>query len=283
MLDTLQWATLLLFLVTSMAGIGLQVRMQDLHAMIQRKGLLLCSLLVNFIAVPAIGWLVTRLFAMTPTSSDALLILACAPGGITAIQFTSKSKEALAFAGQTAFLLTGLSILLSPFLMSIFLPADLALVVPYEKAFWYFFIFLLLPLALGLLIRERAGSLGERLGKPMAFVGTVAFLAFMVLTLSIRQVVMANVDSADVEAMLGFVFASMVAGWLGGGPQRETRQVLASASSMRNVGLCLAIVTRSLPDSGIEIPLVAFCALMIPPNLVLTILMLVLNRFRSKT
>jgi BASS family bile acid:Na+ symporter len=117
----------------------------------------------------------------------------------------------------------------------------------------------------------------------MAFVGTVAFLAFMVLTLSIRQVVMANVDSADVEAMLGFVFASMVAGWLGGGPQRETRQVLASASSMRNVGLCLAIVTRSLPDSGIEIPLVAFCALMIPPNLVLTILMLVLNRFRSRT
>src|SRR5471030_2261036 len=122
MLDTLQWAILLLFLLTTMAGIGLQVNLRDLGETLQHKGLLLRSLLVNFLAIPLLGWLATRLVPMASTTADAILILACAPGGMSAIQFTSKRKDVLAFAGQLAFLLTGLSIFLSPVLISIFFP-----------------------------------------------------------------------------------------------------------------------------------------------------------------
>jgi BASS family bile acid:Na+ symporter len=282
MLDTLQWAILLSFLITTMAGIGLQVDLRDLTAMLQRKGLLLRSLLVNFAAVPALGWLATTLIPMTQTSADAILILACAPGGMSAIQFTSKRKDVLAFAGQTAFLLTALSIFISPLLMSLFLPADIPLVVPYARAFWFIVLFLLLPMGLGVLLRERADRLADRLFKPIALIGTLAFVAFVVLTLSARQAATAALGSGEVEAMLGFVVATMIAGWLGGGPDRETRQVLASASSMRNAALCLAIVADNLPNSGVEIPLVAFSALMIPPNLIFLIGTLVLNKRRGK-
>ena len=93
---------------------------------------------------------------------------------------------------------------------------------------------------------------------------------------------MAGMASAEVEAMLGLIVATMIVGWLGGGPHWETRRVLASASSMRNVALSLAIVTRSIPDAGVEVPLVAFCALMITPNLILLVLTLVLKRLRRE-
>ncbi|HEX8811308.1 MAG TPA: bile acid:sodium symporter [Terracidiphilus sp.] len=282
MLDTLPRAVLMFFLVTSMAGIGLQVNLRDLVAMLRRRGLLLRSLLINFLVIPALGWLATRLVAMEPTSADAMLILACAPGGITAIQFTSKSKDVLAFAGQTAFLLTGISIFVSPFLMSIFLPAELPLIVPYARAFWYVFLFLLLPMGLGVFLRERAERLAERLGKPLAYIGSVAFILFVVLTLSTRRAAMAGMGNAEVGAMLGFIVATMIVGWVGGGPQWETRRVLASASSMRNVALSLAIVTRSFPGAGVEVPLVAFCALMITPNMIFLLLMLVLRRLWRK-
>jgi BASS family bile acid:Na+ symporter len=282
MLDTLQRATLLFFLVTSMAGIGLQVSVRDVVGMLERKGLLLRSLLVNFLAIPALGWLVARLIPMAPTSADAILILACAPGGITAIQFTSKRKDVLAFAGQTAFLLSGLSIFLSPLLMSIFLPVDLPVVLPYARAFLYVFLFLLLPMGLGVLLRERHERLADRLAKPVAHVGTIAFLVFIALTLSVRRAAMAGMGSAEVEAMLGFIVATMIIGWLAGGPLRETRQVLASASSMRNVALSLAIVTHSFPDAGVEVPLVAFCALMITPNMIFLFVTLGLTRLRRK-
>ena len=282
MLDTVQWAILLLFLITTMAGIGLQVNLRDLAAMLQRKGLLLRSFLVNFAVVPALGWLATRLILMTPTSADAILILACAPGGMSGIQFTSKRKDVLAFAGQAAFLLTALSIFVSPLLMSLFLPADLPLVVPYARAFWFIVLFLLLPMCLGVLLRERADRLADRLGKPVALIGTLAFVVFVVLTLSARQAAMGALGTGEVEAMLGFIVATMIAGWLAGGPDRETRQVLASASSMRNAALCLAIAARNFPDAGVEVPLVAFSALMIPPNLVFLVGTLILKRRRGK-
>jgi BASS family bile acid:Na+ symporter len=282
MLDTLPWVILLLFLVTTMGGIGLQVSLRDLGAALQRKGLLLRSLLVNFAIVPVLGWLATRLIPVTPTSADAILILACAPGGMSAIQFTSKRKDVLAFAGQTAFLLTALSIFISPLLMSLFLPADLSLVVPYAKAFWFIVVFLLLPMGLGVLIRERADRLADRLFKPVALIGTLAFVVFVVLTLSARQAAMGALGAGEVGAMLGFIVATMIAGWLGGGPELETRAVLASASSMRNAALCLAIVADSLPGRGLDVPLVAFSALMIPPNLILLIGTLVLKKRRRK-
>jgi len=281
-LDTMEWFVLSLFFVTTMAGIGLQVNLRDLSAMVQRKGLLVRSLLVNFLVIPALGLAATWLVPMTPTSADAILMLACAPGGLSAIQFTSKRKDVLAFAGQTAFLLTALSIFLSPALMSLLRPTDLPLNVPYAKSFLLIVVYLVVPMGLGVFFRERRERQADRLGRFVAVIGTVAFVVFVIMTLSTRQAAMAALGNGEVEAMLGFIVATMIVGWLAGGPQLETREVLASASSMRNVALCLMIVTRSFPDSGVELPLVACSALMIPPNLLFLIATVALKKIRRK-
>lgn len=278
MLDNLQWAVLLLFVLASMAGIGLRVRLREFGAMLQRKSLLLRCLLVNFLAVPALGWLAARFIPMSSSSADAIFILTCVPGGVTAIQFTSKRTEVLAFAGQTAFLLTGLSIFVSPFLIALFLPPDMPLVVPYEKGFGYVVLTLLLPMGIGVFLRERAERLAERLAKPIALIGSVSFVAFVVVTLSARQEAMGTLDGRDVVTMLGVIIATMIVGWLGGGPEREMREVLASATCMRNVALGLTVVTRNFPHAGLEVPLVAYSALMVPPNVIFLVATMILKR-----
>ena len=60
------------------------------------------------------------------------------PGGISAIQFTSKqtAPQALAYAGGSACLLTLLSIVISPALMTFFLPEGTAISMPYVRAVW---------------------------------------------------------------------------------------------------------------------------------------------------
>jgi bile acid:Na+ symporter, BASS family len=40
---------------------------------------------------------------------------------------------------------------------------------------------------------------------------------------------------------------------------------------MRNTSLCLAIALRSFPGAHVEFPVVAFSALMLPPNVLFTI------------
>jgi len=78
-----------------------------------------------------------------------------------------------------------------------------------------------------------------------------------------------------------FILLTMLIGWLMGGPKKGTRQVLASASSMRNAALALLIVTNAFPNMDYEVPVVAFSALMVLPNMVFTIIMMIWNRKQS--
>ena len=78
--------------------------------------------------------------------------------------------------------------------------------------------------------------------------------------------------------MLVFILGSMIIGWLLGGPCAETRRVLASASSMRNAALCLLIANCDFPHTKVPATVLAFSALMLPPNLLLTLYALIRNR-----
>jgi BASS family bile acid:Na+ symporter len=78
--------------------------------------------------------------------------------------------------------------------------------------------------------------------------------------------------------MVVFVLASMSIGWLLGGPYAETRRVLASASSMRNAALCLLIANHDFPSTDVPATVLAFSALMVPPNLLLTLYALIRKR-----
>ena len=71
--------------------------------MLGSKGLLLRSLLANFVAVPIVGIVLARTLPLKPEAATALLLLACTPGGISALQFTTKIKGASFFAESTRF------------------------------------------------------------------------------------------------------------------------------------------------------------------------------------
>jgi BASS family bile acid:Na+ symporter len=66
--------------------------------------------------------------------------------------------------------------------------------------------------------------------------------------------------------MVLLIIGSMIIGWFLGGPQRENRRILATATSMRNVGLCAVIAIESFPGTKVDIGIVAFSALMVTPN-----------------
>ena len=281
MLNAFQRTVLELFLITSMTGIGLQVDWRDFTVTLQERRLLILSLLLNFVAIPILGWGVTQFVSMRPASAQALIILACAPGGISAVQFTSKSKAALAFAGQTAVLFAALSIFVSPFVMIALLPSNFHLIVPYGPAVAYMAVFLLAPLILGLFIRYKNGKLAGRLGPATALIGTVTFVFFILLTLSLRRAAMSGINHTELLALVCFILVTLLLGWICGGPRPETRPVMAAASSTRNVALAMAIVVRSAPGAGLDIPMAAFFALMVTPNMILVLALLVVNKFSS--
>jgi len=282
LMDPLSRMLFFVFLITSMLGIGLSVSWGAIVATLRKTGLMIRSLLVNFVVVPLLGLLFIRLFPMRPEVALAFLFLACAPGGLSAIQFTSKDKEALAFAGALATSLTFLSIFISPLLITLFLPPGLPLAVPYARAFWFVVLFLILPLVVGILLHNRMQALATKLAKILSLIGTISFVAVIILTMSVKKEAQAAAGSEAQGIMLLFIVIVMLIGWFMGGPKKGNREVLATASSMRNIALCLAIVLTSFPDRGVEANLIAFVALMIPVNMVFTVGGSIIDKIRAK-
>jgi BASS family bile acid:Na+ symporter len=246
--------------------------------LLRSKGFLLRSLVANFVAVPIVGIVMARTLPLKPEAATALLLLACTPGGISALHFTPKIKGASLFAGSSAFLLAFVAVFLSPALLTLVLPGDISVGIPYGRALLFVLGYLLLPLVAGILVRSRAEGLAEKLSKPCLITSAVLFVAVVVLLLGLRKEAMNAVGKEALFYMLLFIVISMTVGWFMGGPAKETRPLLATVTGMRHVALCLLIALHSFPDRAVQAPLLAFSALMVPPSMLLTAYMVIRSR-----
>lgn len=262
---------LFVFIVTSMFSIGLQTSWRNLFSVLSSRSFVLRAVVTNFVFVPLLGILVIRLTDLQPEVSVALLILACTPGGPSALQFSTKVKDSLHFAADSLFILSFLALFLSPILISLLLPGTESVVFSFGRALRYIFMLLFVPLLLGITLSNFKEDLAKKLSKPIALAGTLSFVVVVVLLWNVRQGAMSEIGTAAVKALFVFVLLSMAIGWFMGGPERGTRQILATTTSMRNVALCLLFTVEGLHGMDIATPLVAFSALMIPPNLLLTL------------
>jgi len=278
LMDTFSRILTFVFLITAMLSVGMKTTAGDLRSLLGSKGLIVRSLLANFVAVPIVGIVLARTFPLKPEAATALLLLACTPGGISALQFTTKIKGAALFAGSSAFLLAFVAVFLSPALLELVLPGDISVVAPYGRALLYVVGFLLLPLVAGMLVRSRWERLAVKLSKPCLIMSAVIFFVVLALIMGSRKEAMNAVGKEGLLCMLLFIIISMAVGWFMGGPAKETRDVLATVTGMRHVVLCHFIALNTLPDPAVQAPLWAFSALMLPPNMLLTAYMMIRSR-----
>jgi bile acid:Na+ symporter, BASS family len=274
LMDPLTKVLFYVFLAGSMLGIGLKVGKDEILTVVRDKSWLPRVAIANFVLIPAVGILAAKLLPVKPENGLALIVLACAPGGMSALQFLTKKQEtaALAYGGGTAVLLTFLSIFISPALIALAIPKGMPLTVPYGRAILFVALFMLLPLVLGLLVHGLARPAAGKLAGPVSLIATLAFVGAMIKLLNITKWAKGAMGTTGLLSILVFILISMLIGWLLGGPRKFTRPVLAASSSMRNIALALAIAIRSFDDPAVLTPLVAFLAIMVPSNLVFSLI-----------
>ena len=259
------------FLVSTMLSIGLTVTGRDIVQSLRDRRLMLKSLIANLVIVPLLGVAIVTIFQLPADITIGILLLSIAPGGLAAIQFTSKVRESISFAASLLFVLTVIAILLTPIVANLLLPIEASVSLPYGKVILAVLVLVLLPLLVGFAIQHVSAKVAHVLGKPVSLLGTLAFIATVVLTLAMKQEATKAIGGRAVAAMLILVLASMVVGWAMGGPDGGTRRVLATGTSMRNAGLCLLIALKSFPESNVDVAVVAFSSLMVPPNMLFTV------------
>jgi BASS family bile acid:Na+ symporter len=282
MLEPLPRILTYVFLVSAMLSIGLTVTGSEILGTMRDRRLMGRLLLANFFLVPLLGYLLILIFPLSPGTKLALALLALAPGGLRAIQFTDKVKGNLAFAAAAFFVLSLLSIVFTPILVKVLLPLQIGMNLPFLRIILFVLVCLLLPLTVGFIIRGRSEKGAAAMGRVMLIVSNISFVATTLVTAATNKEAMRSLGGQDVLALLLLVVLSMVIGWWLGGPERGNRRVLAIATSMRNAGLCLLISMRAFPESGADVTVIAFMGLMVTSNVLVTAYQVIRERRRRQ-
>jgi len=254
------------FLVCMTMSLGLEVTWRQLLTLLRDKGLLCRALVANLILVPLLGLALDMIFPMPLDSAIAFLLLAAAPGAPMSLRYTRNRDDDAPFAAALLFIFILAAICFTPLIAELILPAQTLLSVPYYRVATVALLYMVFSGLIGIVI-QRWGGEGTVMIRKLAFISArVFFLAWVILVTAEQSRAVRQLGVPTLAAMVSLIIGSMIIGWLLGGPQRENRRILATGTSMRNVGLCAVIAIGSFPGTKVDIALVAFGALMVTPN-----------------
>jgi BASS family bile acid:Na+ symporter len=279
--DTSVELLIYLFIILAMLCIGMGSTLAEFGALLRDRDRTTRALVVNVVVPPIIAVLIVTFIPMEESVAVVLLLLAFAPGGINAVQFSTKAPGQLALAGELLLLFSAVGLVTAPLAAGFILPSDASVGVPLAELAFRVLGLVAGPLVVGMALRARAPAMAERLYKPAMLVSTLAFIASVVLSLGIRQDALAMLASPTLIAMLVFVLVLMAAGWIAGGPETDRRQVLAVATNLRNVGLVYVLINGCCEGQDYSAAVLAFMAVMVPLNLGLTLISAVLRKRRA--
>lgn len=248
-------------LVELMVAIGLGVAFAKVIGVARNRRLLVHAALANYVCVPAAAVGLLLLFRTEPMVAAGFLIAAVCPGAPYGPPFTAIAKGDVAVSVGLMVVLAGSSALVSPLLLSSLLPLTTgsdSLAVDAAKIIVTLLATQLLPLCLGLTVRQWRPSLAARLLKPANLLSTVLNLSVIGLILVVHFPTLMAIRPRGFLGMLALVLAALAAGWLLGMPGSGNRKAMAMTTSVRNVGVGLVIATSSFPGTPAVTATLAF-------------------------
>ncbi|MBD2593005.1 bile acid:sodium symporter family protein [Nostoc spongiaeforme FACHB-130] len=173
-----------------MLGMGLSLTPADFQRVKNYPKAVTIGLISQLVLLPIIGFTIAKLVPMQPTIAMGLIIIALCPGGVSSnvITFLAKGDVALSVT-LTAFssLITVLTIpVLANLAYQHFIGQTAAIALPIGATIVQIFLMTLLPIGLGMGVRQLFPEVALRLEKVTSRLA-VAFLAIIILLLIIRE------------------------------------------------------------------------------------------------
>ena len=241
----------LVFLLSSMSGIGLGLTLQQIVVPLRNVKLVVFALIANFLIAPLLAVGIARLLRLDEPFALGLLLLGLAAGAPFMPKIVGIAKGDLALSvGLMVLLMVG---------TTIFLPVALPLLVkgvqvnPWKIA-QFLVLLLLLPLIVGLIVKARAASIAARLRPILERVSTIALLVMIVLLIALNfQAVLRIFGTGAIAAALLFAVLSALAGWLLGGRDPAQKTVLGLGTGLRNIPAALVVSVQNFKDPNVSV------------------------------
>jgi BASS family bile acid:Na+ symporter len=250
---------LLIQIISTMGSIGLGLNTKQIKNVLSNYSLMARGLVVNFLLVPIIAWVMTKIIPMNEIIAIGFLVASISAGAPFGPKLAQIAKSDVPFAVTMMFVLSVLTVVATPIWLSVFLGSSSISNVSINPLplLGQILVIYILPLLIGLFVNSKYTTKAQKyrplalkvsnLSFPIVIVGIIAtnISGFQSLVGSLG--IITSIISVVIYAVLGFVL---------GGPQIASKRSLAFNSAVRNGGLGLLLAAQAFsnhPKVGIMV------------------------------
>ena len=242
-METMAQLALLIFVIGSMASMGLSLKMNQIIEPLKNVRLVVLALVANFVIVPTAAFLVARLFRLDQPLEIGLILLATAAGAPFLPKLAEAAKGNIAFAVGLMVLLMVVTIIYLPLVLPLLLQG--VEVSPWDIA-KSLIIMMLLPLAIGLFINARYEEVASKVQPTFGQASNIAILVLTVLGLVLNFRSMLDlVGTWGIVAGMIFIVTSLLIGYLLGGSDSDIKSVMGLGTGQRNISAALVVAGQN--------------------------------------
>ena len=242
-METLSVLSLLVFVIGSMASMGLSLKMKQIIEPLKNVRLVVLALVVNFVLVPIVAFLITLVLPLDESLRIGLILLATAAGAPFLPKLAEVAKGNIAFSVGLMVLLMVVTIVYLPIVLPLLLGG--VEVSPWDIA-QSLIVMMLLPLAVGLFVNARYEEIAEKVRPTFGQASNIAILVLTVLGLVLNfNSMIALVGSWGILAGVIFIVASLLIGYFLGGSDSGIKSVMGLGAGQRNISAALVVAGQN--------------------------------------
>jgi predicted Na+-dependent transporter len=237
--------TMLTFMVTNMLGFGMRLSLAEILEPLREIKPTLKALLANFMIVPVAAYTLIRVFHLESGYAIGLLLVATSAGDPATSKGSQLAKGNPAYTLAMMVGLQMMTVVLMPIILPPLVPG--VHVDPFKIA-KPLVLFLLAPLAIGLLIHTRWSGVAAKLWKPLDRFSSLAMVVAISLFIGLHfRTIIGTVGSYAMLTSGMLVAVGFFVGYFLGAPGQIRQSDLAIQTSFRGLSAAVAIAITNFP------------------------------------
>lgn len=245
-LSALLSLSVLVFAASSMLSAGLGHRLSEVVGPLRHPGDVLRVLLANFVLVPLLAFIVLRLLDPPTPLAIGLFLTATAAGAPFLVKLAVMADADLGLSTTLLLLLLPVTIVYMPIVVPFAVPEAEVSAVAIARPL---VLTMLLPLALGLMVRAQREPLAVALQPLFGKLSSISLVALIAATIVANlSGILAVFRTSAILAVVIVIAGAFGIGFLLGGPSMRRREVLGLGTAQRNISAATVVATQVLDD-----------------------------------
>lgn len=268
----IQWVGIAIgvsLVISTLISLGLNLSVSEVRK--TRTFPLVRALVLNFIVIPALAILIVRGLNLHPEIAFGILLIGMAPLMPLYPLFTSFARSHI--PGTHGPILYASLVMILSLPMTLFLGRAVSIASPaldldLVNVLIFVVGFQTVPIIIGFVIRERCADRAALARKIVTGCAVATLVIFIALSQVVsRRPLPGLYGTHALTASILLVAASLLLGWLVGGPGPSNRKNLALGTSLRNVGLSLLFAWVFFPFTLVGDTVSVYAVVMLLANI----------------